>query len=291
MAAAKPARGSAGASLRVSRKNALFQEWLALKTNRQKRHRTGQFLVEGTTAIDSAVRHGWELTELVYPAGRALSAWAAAHLASGAARRRVEMDPELLAELSERNEGTELLAIASRRDTTLADLAGLDALSEGAPPWLGVVVDRAKSPGNLGSIIRTAVSFDAAFLVMTGHAADPFDPACVRASVGTLFDLPLVRLPSQAPLLAWAAERRTRGGVTLVGTGQDGDRLIDRVDLRQNTVIVLGNETEGLSLGYREACDVFVRLPTSERQSSLNVAAAAAIVLYEVQRQRALARK
>jgi 23S rRNA (uridine2479-2'-O)-methyltransferase len=293
LAAAKPAREAArvgaGISLRVSRKNALFQEWLALKTNRQKRHRSGQFLVEGTTAIDSAVGHGWELAELIYPAGRKLSAWAEAHLASGLARRRVEMDAELLAELSERNEGTELLAVASCQDTKLEALAELPALAQGAPPWLGVVVDRAKSPGNLGSIVRTAVSFDAAFLVMTGHAADPFDPACVRASVGTLFDLPLVRLPSQAPLLAWAGERRAHGGLTLVGTGQDGDRLIDRVDLRQNTLIVLGNETEGLSLAYRGACDVFARLPTSLRQSSLNVSAAAAIVLYEVQRQRASA--
>jgi tRNA G18 (ribose-2'-O)-methylase SpoU len=280
------AAGGAGLTLRVSRKNALFQEWLALKTNRQKRHRSGQFLVEGTSSIDSAVRHGWELAELIYPAGRQLSAWAEAHLSSGVARRRVEMDAALLAELSERNEGTELLAIALSRDTSLAQLDQLGALREGAPPWLGVVVDRAKSPGNLGSIIRTAVSFDAAFLVMTGHAADPFDPACVRASVGTLFDLPLVRLPSHAPLLAWADERRARGGLTLLGTGQDGAELIDRVDLGRNTLVVLGNETEGISLAYRAACDVFARLPTSERHSSLNVSAAAAIVLYEVRRQR-----
>jgi TrmH family RNA methyltransferase len=293
LAAAKPEREAArrgtGVSLRVSRKNALFQEWLALKTNRQKRHRSRQFLVEGTTSIDSAVQHGWELAELIYPSGRQLSAWAEAHLSSGVAQRRVEMDAELLAELSERNEGTELLAIARSRDTPLAELGNLEALREGAPPWLGVVVDRAKSPGNLGSIVRTAVSFDAAFLVLTGHAADPFDPACVRASVGTLFDLPLVRLTSHAPLLAWADERRARGGVTVVGTGQDGAELIDRVGLCGNTLVVLGNETEGLSLAYRGACDVFARLPTSARQSSLNVSAAAAIVLYEVQRQRASA--
>jgi len=274
-------------SLRVSKKNALFQEWLALKTNRQKRHRSGSFLVEGTTAIDSAIQHGWELAELIYPAGRKLSAWAQAHLESASTARRVEMDAELLGELSERHEGTELLAVARCREASLGQLAELPALRAGAPPWLGVVIDRAKSPGNLGSIIRTAVSFDAAFLIMTGHAADPFDPACVRASVGTLFDLPLVRLSSHAPLLVWAAERRAAAGLCLVGTGQDGPLPIDRVDLRQNTLVVLGNETEGLSLGYRAACDVFAHLPTSARQSSLNVSAAAAIILYEVQRQRA----
>lgn len=242
----------------------------------------GLFLVEGTTAIDSAVRHGWALDSLIFPAGRRLSEWAEGHLASTPAERLVEMDPELLGELSERNEGTELLALARSRSTRLEALD----LKESNEPWLGVVVDRPKSPGNLGTIIRTATSFDAAFLVTTGHAADPFDPACVRASVGTLFDLPFVRLPSHAPLLAWVGARRQHGKLSVIGTGQAGSRVIDAVDLRGNVLIVLGNETEGLSTAYRDACDHFVRLPTGLRQPSLNVSAAAAIVLYEARRQR-----
>jgi len=156
--------------------------------------------------------------------------------------------------------------------------------------WLGVVVDRPKSPGNLGSIVRTATSFDAAFLITTGHAADPFDPACVRASVGTLFDLPLVLLPSHAPLLAWVEGQRVRRSLRVVGTGQAGSALIDDVDLRGNVLLLLGNETEGLSSAYRGACDVFARLPTGSRQPSLNVAAAAAILLYEARRQRGAGR-
>jgi 23S rRNA (uridine2479-2'-O)-methyltransferase len=267
------------ATLRVSKKNALFQEWLALKTNRQKRHRARQFLVEGTTGIDRAVEHGWTIEALLHPAGRQLSPWAQRHLDSQVALRNVEIEPELLAELTERHEGAELLAIARLREVELGALS----LSE---PWLVVVIDRPKSPGNLGSIIRTAVSFDAAAVVLTGHAADPFDPACVRASVGTLFDLPIVRLSSHAALLSWLDERRALSELTCVGTGQDGTELIDRVDLRGNTLVILGNETEGLSRAYRDACDRFVRLPTSARQSSLNVSAAAAIILYEVQRQR-----
>jgi tRNA G18 (ribose-2'-O)-methylase SpoU len=271
-----------GAVLEVSKRNSLFQEWLALKLNRQKRHRSGQFLVEGTTAIDSAVHNGWSIAALLYPAGRRLSAWAERHLASGVAECRVAIDAELLAELSERHEGTELLGVARIREPDLASLS----LDE---PWLLVAVDRPKSPNNLGSVIRTAVAFDAAAVIVTGHAADPFDPASVRASVGTLFAVPVVRLPSQAPLLAWVEGRRARQRLTLVGTGQAGTELLDRVDLSDNTLIVLGNETEGLSQAYRAACDRFVRLPTSARQSSLNVVAAAACVLYEVQRQRGAA--
>ncbi|HWO09335.1 MAG TPA: TrmH family RNA methyltransferase, partial [Polyangiaceae bacterium] len=229
------------------------------------------------------VRHGWALDALLFPAGRPLSDWAERHLATTPAERVVEIAPELLAELTERNEGTELLAIAHSRSIEL------DALAP-AEPWLGVVVDRPKSPGNLGSIVRTATSFDAAFLITTGHAADPFDPACVRASVGTLFDLPLVLLPSHAPLLAWVEGQRVRRSLRVVGTGQAGSALIDDVDLRGNVLLLLGNETEGLSSAYRGACDVFARLPTGSRQPSLNVAAAAAILLYEARRQRGAGR-
>jgi TrmH family RNA methyltransferase len=189
------------------------------------------------------------------------------------------MAPALLAELTDRNEGTELLAVARRRDLQLGALQ----LPE---PWLVLVLDRPKSPGNLGSIVRSAVSFDASALIITGHAADPFDPASVRASVGTLFDLPLVALPSHTALLAWVAERRSTRPLTLLGTGQHGSETLDEVDLTGNLLIILGNETQGLSQAYQDACDRFVRLPTSERQSSLNVSAAAAVLLYEVKRQR-----
>ncbi|MEO8179689.1 MAG: TrmH family RNA methyltransferase [Deltaproteobacteria bacterium] len=265
--------------LRVSSRNALFQQWLALKSNRSKRHRLGSFLVEGTTAIDAAVQHGWQIEDLLYPAGRRLSGWAEAHLTSGAAARQIEIEASLLGELSDRHEGTELLAVARRRE------ASLDALSL-EPPWLVVVLDRPKSPGNVGSIIRSAVSFDASALVITGHAADPFDPACVRASVGTLFDLPLVLLPSHEPLLAWTQAQRARAPLTLLGSGQDGPDSLAQGDVLQNLLLVLGNETHGISRAYRDACDRFVGLPTSARQSSLNVCAAAAILLYEVRRQR-----
>jgi TrmH family RNA methyltransferase len=266
-------------ALKVSSKNALFQQLLALKDNRQKRHKLGLFLVEGTTAIDAAVRHGWQIQDLLYPAQQRLSDWAQGHLASGVAERRIEIDAALLGELSERHEGTELLAVARRRESRLEELTPRE-------PWLIVALDRPKSPGNVGSIIRTAVSFDAAALIITGHAADPFDPASVRASVGTLFDLPLVLLHSQEPLLAWAEQQRAQRTLCVLGSGQHGPDRLGEVDLTGNLLLILGNETQGMSRAYAERCDRFVHLPTSARQASLNVCAAAAILLYEVQRQR-----
>jgi TrmH family RNA methyltransferase len=237
----------------------------------------GQFIVEGTTAIDSAVHHGWPISDLLYPAGGKLSAWAQGHVDSGAAERLVEIAPTLLSELTSRHEGTELLAIARPR------FSSLEALGR---PRLLVVLDRPKSAGNVGTIIRSALSFGASALVVTGHAADPLDPECVRASVGGLFALPLVVLPSHAPLLSWIESQRVQRELSFVGTGHRSPVLVDAIDLTSDLVVVLGNETQGLSRTYQEACDQMVRLPTSEPHSSLNVSAAAAVVLYEIRRQR-----
>lgn len=269
-------------SLRVSTENGLFQQWLALRNSRSKRHRLGSFLVEGTTAIDQAISHGWEIDAFLHPEGVNLSSWAQAHLHRGVAAQIVAISATLLSRLCERREGTELLAVARIGTTELDDLV------LGPEPWLLVVLDRPKSAGNVGTIIRSAKCFGAQGLVVTGHAADPFDPSCVRASVGTLFSLPLVQLPSHQPLLDWLAAQKRRTEVSVVATGHRAPRYLHEVELTGNVAFLLGNETLGLSRSYQEACDAFARLPTDPAQSSLNVASAAAAALYEARRQRCL---
>ena len=269
-----------GRSLRVSAENALFQQWMALRDNRSKRHRLGLFLVEGTTGIDAAVENGWEIDSLLYPAGAPISPWAQAHLGRGLARQIVEITEVLLGQLTSRHEGTELLAVVHSRTAQLSELPLYSS------PWLVVVLDRPKSAGNVGTIIRTARSFGAQGLILTGHAADAFDPNCVRASVGALFSLPVVRLDSHRTVLDWIAKQKRSIPLTVVATGHRAPTYLHQLALDGNLVLLLGNETAGLSRSYQEACDSFARLPTDNHQSSLNVAAAAAAALYEVRRQR-----
>src|SRR5215813_8112556 len=110
-AASAQAGGQAASVLRVSSRNARFQQWQALLGNRNKRQRAGEFLVQGVRPISLAARFGWPFRALIYDAQRPLSQWAQALLRDAEAMR-VPMAPELLAELGEKDEGVpELVAV------------------------------------------------------------------------------------------------------------------------------------------------------------------------------------
>ena len=271
--------------LRVSTRNARFQQWEALLSNRAKRQRTGEFLVQGVRPITLAARHGWRFRALIYDAGRPLSRWARALLRDVPAIK-VSMAPALLAELGEKEEGSpELVAVVEMPG------GGLDRIEAGHD-FLGVLLDRPASPGNVGSIIRSADALGAHGVIVAGHAADVYDPRCVRASTGSLFTLPVIRTPGPGEVAAWVTALRARGcPIVLAATDERGDRDVFDFDFTQPVLLLAGNEGTGLSAAWRELSDVVVSIPMAGAASSLNAANAASIFLYEASRQRRPARK
>jgi TrmH family RNA methyltransferase len=272
--------------LRVSSRNARFQQWEALLSNRAKRQRAGEFLVQGVRPITMAARYGWRFRALIHDAERPLSQWAQALLRDVPAVR-VSMAPALLAELGEKEEGSspELVAVVEMPGD------GLDRIEAGRG-FLGVLLDRPANPGNVGSIIRSADALGADGVIVAGHAADVYDPRCVRASTGSLFALPVVRTPGPREVAAWVAAQRARGcPIVLAATDERGDRDVFDFDFTQPVLLLAGNEGTGLSSAWRELSDVVVSIPMAGAASSLNAANAASIVLYEASRQRLLARK
>jgi TrmH family RNA methyltransferase len=269
--------------LRVSSRNARFQQWESLLANRGKRQRAGEFLVQGVRPITLAAESGWPFRALLFDAERPLSRWARAVLRDVPAVQ-VAMSPALLAELGEKEAGSpELVAVVGMP----AD--DLDRITAG-PRFLGVVLDRPASPGNLGSIIRSADAFGADGIIVTGHAADVYDPRAVRASTGSLFARPVVRCPSHREVAAWVGAQRARGcPVLLAGTDEHGDLDVFDADLTGPVLLLVGNEGTGLSGAWRDLCDLTVRIPMTGAASSLNAANAATAVLYETARQRLLA--
>ncbi|MEU7314687.1 TrmH family RNA methyltransferase [Streptomyces sp. NPDC007083] len=261
---------------RVTTRNARFQQWQALLTNRTKRQRAGEFLVQGVRPISLAVEADWPISALLYAEGRRLSKWAHDLLDSPAPGERVAMAPELLAELSEREEGdAELVAVVGLPQDDLSRIPV-------GPAFLGVLFDRPTSPGNIGTLIRAADAFGAHGLVVSGHAADVYAPKSVRASTGSLFSLPAVRVGSPRQVDDWLADR----GVTVVGTDEHGDTPLFDADLTGPLLLLVGNETTGLSATWRQRCDRTVHIPMHGAASSLNAAGAATAALYEAARQR-----
>lgn len=267
--------------LRVGSRSATFQIWQALLRNRTKRHRAGQFLVHGVRPITLAVEQGWQVRALLRPeGGKAPSQWAE-RLWAGTDCDHVELAAGLLDELSDRDDGgAELLAVVAMP----AD--DLDRLS--LRPYAPVVVfDRPSQPGNIGTLLRSIDAFGGGGLVVTGHAADPYDPKCVRASTGSIFSAPTVRVSSHVEVLEWVARHRAAGAdLQVLGTDEGGTLGVRELALERPTVLVIGNETRGLARAWREACDAVVSIPMVGSASSLNAATAGSILLHEALQQR-----
>ncbi|MFF7638075.1 RNA methyltransferase [Kitasatospora sp. NPDC008050] len=271
--------------MRITSRNARFQQWESLLSNRNKRQRLGEFLVQGVRPISLAVEYGWPIHALLYDTGRRLSGWAAELLRTASAdTETVAMAPELLAELGEKNEDApELIAVVG---LPADDLDRIPVRED----FLGVLFDRPTSPGNIGSILRSADAFGAHGMIVSGHAADVYDAKSVRASTGSLFALPAVRVPSHREVADWiSAERASGAPVVLVGTDEHGDCEVFDFDFTQPTLLLIGNETSGLSTAWRDLCDYTVSIPMTGAASSLNAANAATAVLYEASRQRIVA--
>jgi TrmH family RNA methyltransferase len=250
-----------------------------LRRNRQKRTRYGEFFVEGVRPINQALGHGWTFSSLYYAPDRHLSDWARGVLDGAHAETHYQLTPELMDRLSEKDETSELIAIVKMRADDLSRIpVGTDTLV--------VLFDRPVSPGNLGSLIRSCDALGAAGTILSGHGADLYDPETIRASRGSLFALPSVRVGGPEEVRAWLETIRSHTSMRVIGTDEDGDVALWETDLRGGNLIALGNETWGLSAAYREMCEAMVRIPMTGTASSLNVAGAGSIMLYEALRQR-----
>jgi TrmH family RNA methyltransferase len=123
--------------------------------------------------------------------------------------------------------------------------------------------------------------------VVVEPSVDLYDPQAVRASMGSLFALPVVRLAEEAVLDSWYKEIRAEGWpLMVVSSSAHGQRLHSDVDYRRPVVLLLGSEREGLPDEVQSGADVTVHLPMAGRATSLNVSAAAAALIYEIVRQR-----
>ena len=253
----------------IEKANDELQLLEATRTNRQKRAAQGRFVVEGVRNIDAALANDWPVQLVLSPIGASLSRWAT-DVVERAGGEHVGLAPDLFDRLTDRQERPELLLVCGIPERVVPQRDDL----------VLVVLDRINSPGNLGTIVRTSDALGAHAVVTVGHSASAYDAQCVRASVGSLFALPVVAVDgvdALEPLLA---------GLTVVATDESGAIDVADASFTPPCALLLGNETSGLSRALRERADVTVRIPMSGTASSLNVATAHAIVLHDLARRR-----
>ena len=269
-------------TVKIFAKNATFQKFEVLKTNRNKRYKYFEFFVEGVRNINEAIANGWEFTSLLYTKDIPLSNWAGDILHTVKTEVNYELPESMMAELSGKTDTSELMAVVKMREDNFS------RLPMGENP-IFALFDRPSNKGNLGTILRSCDAMGIDGLILTGHAVDLYDPDVIVSSMGSFFSTPAIRIPENEQVFAWIEKMRERyAAFQVIGTTAHKEKNIGDVDLKRPTLLMIGNETDGLCRAFKEGCDMLATIPMSadSSASSLNVACAATVLFYEAARQR-----
>jgi RNA methyltransferase, TrmH family len=237
------------------------------------RAETGLFLAEGARLALEAAELGVWPEILVYSAP-ALQRPHVRGLIDEAQKRRlrvIETSEGVLAQISKRDNPQTVIGAYAQRLSPLEAIEG-DTI---------VALEGVRDPGNLGTILRTADATGAAGVVLLGESCDPFSVEAVRASMGSIFAIAIARA-SFEDLLAF---KRTRGA-QMIGASLKGGALDANAPAPKRAIVLMGNEQSGLPADMENGCDVLVKLPMRGRADSLNLAAATAVMLYDLWRRR-----
>jgi TrmH family RNA methyltransferase len=224
--------------------NEKLKEVRKLNARRRDREHLGRFVAEGEDLLAAADQAGWSPIDRL--------------VAEGAGLAGLEVAPELLAGVSELGSGTRALGIYELR------------WAQAPTGPLCVYLHGVGDPGNVGTILRSAEAFGASCVALGPGSADPFSPKAVRASMGAIFTVPVVRCePTDLPgtTIALDADPRCPSAAHIV--------LHEDIEV----TILVGAEREGLPTEVIDACDHVVRIPIANH--SLNAAMAATVALYE----------
>lgn len=267
---------------KVFSKNATYQKFEVLKTNRNKRYKYGQFFVEGVRNINKAVENHWEVCSFLYTRERPLSHWAEEMLQKVPTQVNYELTAALMDDLSGKEDASELMAVLKMREDRL------DQLHFSKVPMIALF-DRPSNRGNLGTILRSCDACGVEALLITGHAVDLYDPDVIVSSMGSFFQVPAVRVTENSEILNFLSRMKQEyPGFQALGTTAHQQTPLFEVDLTKPTLFMIGNETDGLCRAFKESCDILTTIPISENSyaSSFNVGCAATVMFYEAERQR-----
>lgn len=245
---------------------------LALKKNRDVEKR---FVGEGLKLVTDALDGDWPVHVFVC----AKNAASAPHVQAVAARARahgalvLEVSEKVLGSISRRDNPQMVIGVFGQRWCELSSIRA-------KPGDVWVVLDRVRDPGNLGTIIRTVDAVGAKGVILVGESTDPFGIEAVRATMGSLFHVPIARATPGA-FLEW---RKSWPGM-VVGTHLEGAVDYRLPDYSGKPVLLLmGNEQQGLPPELARTCDQLCLIPMAGQADSLNLAVATGVMLFEVRR-------
>ena len=238
---------------------------------RKEREETGLFLAEGLKIVTEAVELGHAPKTLLYGPGAdhplLKKAVQAAEKAGGEV---IEVTRDILEKVSRRENPQAVVAVFAQAFTPLAAIE-----PKSAPCW--VALQAVRDPGNLGTIVRTADAAGCGGVILVGDCCDPYSVEAVRATMGSIFAVPLAKATVEE-FIAW----RHGWPGSVVGTLLTADTDYRAARYERPTLILMGNEQQGLPPELASVCDVNVKIPMRGRADSLNLSVATGIMIYAV---------
>ncbi len=248
--------------------------------NRRFREREGKFLVEGIRFVEEALNSSWPVATLCYcsrilknPRGRLL-------LESAAAKgiQPVMVAEKDFKEMAETETPQGVFAVVKKH------VYELDHIMKADEPVLAVLVDGVQDPGNLGAIVRSADAAGAGGVILLKGTADIYNPKALRATMGSIFHLPVLTNRDPEEIIPGLSRR----GIKTVAGDPRAEKFLYECDFTVSCALVVGSEAAGSGKPVLERVSERVRIPMPGRAESLNAANSAAVLLYEVVRQRAV---
>lgn len=241
---------------------------------RKAREQSNSFFIEGIQAVSEAIHMQATIECLIIVPDMLKSPQAQSALRAVLQTQTpiVQVSAEVFEALSSKDIAHGIAAVVQQHWTSLS-MVQADACA----CW--VALDCVQYPGNLGTILRTADAVGARGVILLGNSTDPYDPLCVRASVGAIFSQQLIR-SSIAEFADWVTCHKP----LVIGTSPSASIDYREAVYQRPLVLLMGSERNGLSAQEQALCDTVVRIPMNGRRDSLNLAVATSIMLYETLR-------
>lgn len=264
----------------TSLQNPHVKQVVALREKRRERDALGRFLIEGYRELLRAVSAGVTILEL-YICKEFFLGENEGELISKIASQGAtifECTKSVFEKISYRDRPDGLLAVAPQMHKDLKDLEKIT--KDKSNPFL-IIAEAIEKPGNLGTILRSSDAVGVDALILCDRKTDIHNPNVVRASVGTLFTVPVIEADSR-DTLDWLKKR----GISIAAATPSAQIVFTQADFKKPVAIAVGTEQYGLSDLWMKEADIQVRIPMRGIADSLNVATATTVLLYEILRQR-----
>lgn len=263
----------------TSTSNPRMKEIIQLRKKSRMRTKTGTFLVEGLRMVREI------------PEERLVQLYATEEFLKKHRKEPIPgtevmlVSPEVFAYISDTKTPQGVLAVVRQslftKEEILAKCSGKSGTGMDRPAHL-LVLDNIQDPGNLGTIFRTAEAAGVTGILLSRDCADIYNPKTIRSTMGAIFRMPFVYTDD----LPGAVNSLKKHDICVFAAHLDGERAYDEEDYRQGSAFLIGNEGSGLRPEVAACADVLVRIPMEGMAESLNAAVAAAVLMFEVSRQR-----